>query len=242
MPKFLLKIVHQKLLKRKMINPKISVIVPAYNEASTIENTLNNLLLQKEDIHELIVIDGGSSDETIALASRYADVYSSPKGRANQMNFGVTKSTGNVLLFVHADTLLPLEGLSLIKQHIVKGGKSGRFRMRFDSDQWSLKLFATYTKLSCFSYGDQCFFVTRDVFEQLDGYRNDVPFEDVDFYTRLRRIDKPIILREKVTTSARRFLKTGSMKQKWINLLLVGMIYFRFDITKIKEKIYPDIR
>lgn len=225
-----------------MNDPRISIIIPAYNEASVIQETLQHLLSQKKDIHELIVVDGGSTDQTRALASVYADVYLSDKGRANQMNFGAQKSTGDVLLFVHADTLLPQDALQLIKKTILKGYKSGRFLMRFDSERLSLRLFASYTRLACFSYGDQCFFVTRNIYNQLEGYRHDVPFEDVDFYSRLRKIDKPIILKKKVITSARRFLKTGSMKQKWINLLLVGMVYFGFDIRNIKEKLYPDIR
>jgi glycosyltransferase involved in cell wall biosynthesis len=178
-----------------MNNPKISIVIPAYNEAEAIEGTLQNILLEKNQIHDLVVVDGGSVDDTKDRAQRYAHVISSNKGRAVQMNKGSKVTTGDVLLFVHADTLLPKDAIRTLRTKIEEGVECGRFRMQFDRDQLSLKIFASYTRFSCFSYGDQCFFVTRELFNRLGGYRTDVPFEDVDFYSRLKKISHPVILK-----------------------------------------------
>lgn len=219
---------------------KISVIIPTYNEAGTILATLGALRAQHPD--EILVADGGSDDQTAALALSCARVLHTDKGRAKQMNCGALEAEGDVLLFLHADTQLPPLGLEMIRRVMAEGKEAGRFRLRFDQKKWRLRLFASYTRFQCFSYGDQAFFVTRDLFEKLGGYRDDVPFEDVDFYTRLRKVTKPVIIREPVTTSARRFVGVGCWRQKWINLFLVGLYSLGFPIDGLKKALYPDIR
>jgi rSAM/selenodomain-associated transferase 2 len=219
---------------------KISVIIPTYNEENTIVETLKALCAQNPD--EILVVDGGSGDRTVALAAASARVVHSLKGRARQMNCGALEAQGDVLLFLHADTHLPPEGLDMIRDWIEKGKEAGRFRLRFDQKKWRLRLFASYTRFQCFSYGDQAFFVTRELFEKLGGYRENVPFEDVDFYTRLRQIRKPVIIRQPVVTSARRFLGVGCWRQKFINLFLVGLYAMGFPIAGLKKTLYPDIR
>ncbi len=203
--------------------------------------TLEDLFSQHRP-DEVIVVDGGSTDQTVKIASEWTTVISSPKSRANQMNLGAQKATGDIFLFLHADTKLPARGLLKIKEAIRRGETAGRFTMRFDRSHWLLKLFAFYTRLPCFSYGDQGFFVRRDVFQYLGGFRENVPFEDVDFYKRLSRITRPVILKDSVITSARRFTEVGTLRQKWINLLLVGLYYAGIDIARLKQKLYPDIR
>ena len=219
---------------------KISAIIPALNEESVIENSLRSLSAARP--YEIIVVDGGSVDATVRIAERFARVLSCEKGRALQMNAGAQKATGDVLLFLHADTCLPEDGLGLIRQALEKNRDAGRFRVSFDAPDFLLRCFAFYTRFHAFSYGDQAFFLRRNLFESLGGFDPVVPFEDIEFYKRLRRKTHPIILPQAVITSARRFRQAGSMKQKWINLLLVALYHAGIDIFPLKRKWYPDVR
>lgn len=220
---------------------KVSVIIPTYNEASTIYKTLEDLITRHQ-AKEVLVVDGGSSDLTRELASKWTRVISSSKGRARQMNAGAREAAGDILLFLHADTRLPEKGLERIKQVVGEGKEAGRFRMKFDEERWLLRLYSSYTRFHFFSYGDQGFFVTRELFERLGGYREDVPFEDIDFYQRLRKQTQPVILGIAVTTSARRFIGVGLVRQKIVNLLLVGLSSLGFDVSFLKQRLYPEVR
>jgi len=220
---------------------KISVIIPTYNEESSIGSTLDNLI-QNHSPDEVIVVDGGSSDRTVEIARDKVRVIRAAKGRARQLNEGARVAAGNILLFLHADTLLPRDGISLIKQTVQNGTQAGRFRLQFDRPEFWLKIFASYTRFHFFSYGDQGFFVTKSLFQQLKGFREDVPFEDIDFYKRLSKQIKPVILKDTVITSARRFTASGSLRQKFINIYLVGLYYLGIDVFKLQKKFYPDIR
>jgi len=220
---------------------KISVIIPALNEEKAIARTLEDLC-SRHHPDEVILVDGGSRDQTVNLSTPWAKVISSDKGRAHQMNTGAQSASGDVFLFLHADTLLPPGGLESIRAQMATGYQAGRFRLRFDEPKFLLQLFSSYTRFHCFSYGDQVFFVTRRLFEELNGYSENVPFEDVDFYKRLRQLTKPVIIRDPVTTSARRFSANGCLRQKWINLYLMALYYAGVDVLSLKKSIYPDLR
>ncbi|PIW65333.1 MAG: hypothetical protein COW12_02370 [Candidatus Omnitrophica bacterium CG12_big_fil_rev_8_21_14_0_65_45_16] len=114
--------------------------------------------------------------------------------------------------------------------------------MRFDHRDWLLRFYESYTRFHVFSYGDQGFFVTRELFQKLGGFNESVPFEDIDFYKRLRRLTQPVIIKEPVVTSARRFCGVGCLRQRFINLFLVGLYYAGFNVLRMKEKLYPEIR
>lgn len=221
---------------------KISVIIPAFNEEKSIGATLADLQ-ENHFPEEIIVVDGGSGDRTQEIAASLARVISAPKGRACQLNAGARAATGDVFLFLHADTRLPAGGLDTVRGLISSGRtEAGRFRLRFDSDDFSLKLFAFHTRFAFFSYGDQAFFVKRDLFEKMEGFSERVPFEDIEFYKRLSKSTRPQIIKTPVITSARRFLKVGKMRQKWINLMLVALYYLGMDVMPLKSRVYQDIR
>lgn len=217
------------------------MIIPTLNESKVIYHTLDNLVSQQKP-SEVIVVDGGSSDRTAQIASEFTTVVRSARGRARQMNLGAEQASGDFFLFLHADTILPRDGITLIRKAVESGAEAGRFRMRFDHEHPILRLFESYTRFHMFSYGDQGFFVSRELFSRLKGFKTDVPFEDLDFYKRLRQRVKPVILKEAVTTSARRFTGTGIIKQKFINFMLVGLYHLGVDIEPLKNRLYPDVR
>lgn len=221
---------------------KISVIIPALNEQEAIGSTLADLR-ENHEPDEVIVADGGSTDRTREISSALARVLETPRGRARQLNAGARAAQGDIFLFLHADTRLPAGGVEKVRGLIAsREAEAGRFRMRFDRDDFFLRLYASYTRFHFFSYGDQAFFVKREIFEKMGGFSESAPFEDIEFYKRLLRITPPYIIKNPVTTSARRFLKVGKFRQKWINLVLVTLYYLGMDVMPFKDKIYQDVR
>ncbi|HEY7534086.1 MAG TPA: TIGR04283 family arsenosugar biosynthesis glycosyltransferase, partial [Nitrospiraceae bacterium] len=170
----------------------ISVIIPTLNEERTITETIRHTA--KLGLSEIVVVDGGSSDRTIAQVASLgvAQVLTSQPGRARQLNAGAKASRGDVLLFVHADTRLPQTVKTSIESALADAlVVGGRFDVQFDSDSpWS-RLISTFmnlrSRLTRISTGDQAMFVRRNVFEQLGGF-SDIPLmEDIEFSTRLKR-------------------------------------------------------
>jgi rSAM/selenodomain-associated transferase 2 len=202
---------------------KISVIIPTLNEARGILPCLHSVNNQRGEF-ELLAIDGGSVDGTVEAVWPHARVIHSERGRAVQMNSGARHSTGEVLLFLHADSHLPPRAFSLLEQVLADSRiVGGTFRLRFSSEKFLLRLIAFFSrfKFRYFHYGDQGIFVRRWVFEQLNGFA-EIPFmEDVDFLQRLHRIGRVTVLNQPITTSARRFLERGIIRQQLMNIILV---------------------
>src|SRR5437016_3746990 len=201
------------------MNCVISVIIPTLNEGKYLEATLQRLV-QNAPQHEIIVSDGGSTDETIQIAAQHgATIITSAlasAGRALQMNSGARTATGEILLFLHADTYLRSTSLSQIETALQNpGAVGGGFARRFDSQSPFLRFscwLATWRcrKLGWF-LGDQAIFVRRTVFDQLQGFRDMPVFEDLDFSRRLARAGKVVTISPGIVCSARRFYRRGPL-------------------------------
>ena len=211
---------------------RISVVVPALNEAAGIGATLASVAAQPGPL-EVIVVDGGSHDGTPGAARHAlpeAVVVTSPRGRAAQMNAGAARATGDVLLFLHADTRLAPDALDAVRSALddpeaVAGcfetafaedaafGPVGRRLMRL----WQARLWMRWHR---FAFGDRALFARRGAFDAVGGFPDQPIFEDLDFVRAVRRRGRFVFLSASVTTSARRFRQNGALGQQLRNLSL----------------------
>jgi len=191
----------------------ISIVIPALNEERALPATLARVFEQAGDA-QVIVVDGGSEDTTRAIACGFAGVthIEAPRGRARQMNAGARLARGDWLLFLHADTLLPRDGLARIAA-LPEDALAGCFRQRFSGDDWRLRLVSRLHNFRCrctgVMYGDQAMFVRRRVFESLGGFPDVDVLEDVVFTDRLARLGRPTLVPAEVVTDARKFVRMG---------------------------------
>jgi rSAM/selenodomain-associated transferase 2 len=188
---------------------RLSIIIPTLNEAATLPVLAAELARWPAQV-EVIVADGGSTDETVASAQTFGwTVIAAPRGRGSQMNAGARLARTPVLLFLHADTCLPKEALAWIESALADPAVcGGNFSLRFDGAsreaRWLTRLYP-FLRWGGMCYGDSAMFVRRTVFEALGGYRDFPIFEDVDLFRRLRRAGRFVRLPAYATTSSRRF-------------------------------------
>ncbi len=220
---------HPQTANGSPVGPRISVIVPTLNEQACLTATLNALALAPGD--ELIVVDAGSTDGTPDIARRYTSrFYQGPRGRAQQMNHGAWHARGDVLLFLHADTLLPADGLDAVRSALQQPDTvGGAFRLIIAPATPALRLVAWGTNLRSrvggLPYGDQALFVPRRIFDELGGY-DDVPFmEDIRLVQALRRRGRLIILPQAVATSGRRWQRDGVLFTTVRNIVLMTLYF-----------------
>lgn len=230
---------------------RISVIVPTLNEQEHICTTLSHVHLAAGD--ELIVVDGGSTDATVPLAQQFTSlVLQSPAGRARQMNCGARLARGDILLFLHADTLLPRRGLDAVRTAMQRPGTvGGAFRLAFTPSTPALRVIAwgtnLRTRLGRLPYGDQALFVRRCLFETLGGYA-EVPFlEDVKLVQVLRRQGKLAFLQQAVCTSGRRWLHEGVISTTVRNNVLMTLYFCGVSPATLKRwyrdrAVHADVR
>jgi uncharacterized protein len=210
---------------------KISIVIPALNEAGSIGKVLS-------DIHslpnvEIILVDGGSSDDTISIAQELGvKVISSAKGRARQMNAGAKSATGEILLFLHADTVLPLGFETMVRSTLqppltgeIPAPIAGAFSLQIDdplpSLRWIERLVAWRSKWRQMPYGDQAIFLKAQTFWELGGFEEMPIMEDFELMRRLQRLGRIETLAATVVTSARRWLKRGVWQTTFINQAIV---------------------
>ncbi len=219
----------------------ISIIIPTYNEAAGIKTTIQNVFVAaKTHIPEIIVVDGGSSDETMAIAKQAGAmaVKSERKGRAAQMNNGVQFAKHDILYFLHADSTPPVNFISKILTAIENGAKSGCFRLKFDHEHWFLNANAWFTRfnVNAVRFGDQSLFVLKDVFKESGGFQeNLVMMEDQEIIHRLKQQGKFKVLNDVVITSARKYRDNGVYRMQGIFFRIWIMYYLGYSQEKMLQ-------
>lgn len=208
---------------------KISIIIPTYNESGNIVKLVNYLQQHRgENIAEIIVSDGGSQDDTIRRAKEAeAKIVSSPtKGRAAQMNYAASIAKGDILYFIHADTLPPVTYAPDIEKMVRQGFDLGRYRTKFDSSKWILKVNAFFTRFDWFMCmgGDQTLFITKKLFDQAGGFDGSMKImEEYEFCERARRYGKYKIMQNETLVSARKYDANSWYKVQRANYTIIKM-------------------
>jgi rSAM/selenodomain-associated transferase 2 len=200
-----------------MTEASLSIVIPTLNEASVIARALTQLQPLRETGAEVILADGGSTDNTLSLAESMVDkVVGASKGRATQMNAGAKHARGSWVLFLHADTQLPNDISQWWRSTQTNPSRWGFFLLRLDGKHWLFRCieFAINrrSRLTQVATGDQCLFIQKQCFEQMGGFKDIPLMEDVAFSKTLRRLCKPIVWRSPVTTSSRRWEQRGILK------------------------------
>jgi len=195
--------------------PSLSIIIPVLDEAANIVAALDALSPFRARGAEIIVVDGGSRDDTLERSTSLADrVITSTRGRAAQMNAGAAAARGDILLFLHADTRLPPDAGRLILEGLAQSGRAwGRFDVTIEGRHPLLPVIAAAmnarSRLTGITTGDQAMFMTRAAFHAAGGFPAIPLMEDITFARNLKRVSRPLALRARVTTSGRRWETRG---------------------------------
>ncbi|NJN69886.1 MAG: glycosyltransferase family 2 protein [Nitrospira sp.] len=233
----------------------ISVVMPVYNEEKALPHTLAALFAQPGE-YEVILVDGGSTDQTcsivagLALSPRHSALstvrlLTASKGRASQMNAGAKQAQGEWLLFLHADTVLPVGALQRLNEmETDQAIQAGGFMHRFSGEDWRLRLISFLDNFRCVRsriiYGDQALFARRSLFEELGGFPDQPILEDVAFCERLIKKTSPLILSPPVVTDARKFLKMGVFRS-FLRVLLI-ILHVEYRLPVLPRAFFQDVR
>jgi len=215
----------------------ISIIIPVLNEEDSIKPLLQQLQKIRQQGHEVIVVDGGSTDKTVSLSELLADkVITSSAGRAIQMNKGASHSKNEILWFLHADTLIP-EGAIKHIQHALKNRLWGRFNIHLSGKNILFRIIGTMMNLrSCLSgivTGDQGIFIDKLLFNQTGGFPNIPLMEDIAISKNLKKFSRPACVKEKLITSSRRWEKNGILSTVFLMWKLRFLFWLGVSANKI---------
>ena len=226
----------------------LTFITPTYNECTTIEYTLSELLKVINEQDEVIVVDGDSEDGTQQIVNKFKRVklLQSQRGRAVQMNMGVRESKNNYIFFLHADTLIDETGLKLLKEEIKDNNVSwGWFKLKFSSSKKIyriLEFLASFrTNLVQEPLGDHGIFVNKQIFEKVGGYPEIPLMEDVELVKKLKKISKGKRINHFVTSSPRRLEKGGILKTV-LKMCLIRTLYFFGTSSETLSNHYSTVR
>jgi rSAM/selenodomain-associated transferase 2 len=223
---------------------RVAIVVPALDEEEALGRTLPAALAAAD---EVVVSDGGSRDRTLAVARALgARTVTGPPSRGGQLNRGAAAApAADLLLFLHADTLLPPDGVELARAAVAAGAVGGGFLVRFDVDRPSLRLGARLinlrTRATRVPLGDQAQFATAAAFRRLGGYRDWPILEDLDFARRLKRLGRVALVGRPVTTAARRFVERGVAATVATNWLIWGLFFAGVPPHRL-TRLYRQIR
>ena len=221
------------------MKPRWSIVMPVLDEASTLRGVLDALAPLRARGVELIVVDGHSGDGTSDVAAGAADlVLTGPRGRASQMNLGAARASGDVLVFLHADTRLPGQALPAIDEALRCGKPWGRFDVEIAGAAWTFKLIAALmnwrSRWSGIATGDQAIFVKRSAFDAVGGFPEQPLMEDIELSRRLRRrFGRPACLKARVVTSGRRWERDGI----WPTILLMWRLRLLYRLGVAPERL-----
>jgi len=212
----------------------VSIIIPVLNDEQNLSHVLQVLQPFRESDHEIIVVDGGSTDNSLMFAQQAADVaIVSKPGRALQMNSGASVATGDVYLFLHADTNLPDDALQLLSALDDRQPLWGRFDVRLSSDRTIFRLIEWLmnlrSRLTSIATGDQAIFVDADLFDHVGGFPEIALMEDIAMSQLLKKHINPVCLKSKVTTSSRRWETNGIVSTVFLMWKL--RLYYFFGVS-----------
>ena len=231
---------------------KISIIIPVLNEARNIQLFLQKLQPLREQGHEIVLVDGRSQDDTRILARPYIDrMMTSDRGRAKQMRLGAKMATGQVFLFLHADTVLPQQADQIILMALYSAQAAnhstgfiwGRFNVRLSGDHWLFRIIEQMmNRRSCLTgiaTGDQGIFVSKVLYNQVGGIPAIDLMEDIEFSKRLKKYTQPICLKTSVITSSRRWENNGILKTVFLMWSMRLQYFFGVKPELLVKKYYP---
>jgi rSAM/selenodomain-associated transferase 2 len=223
---------------------KTSIIIPILNEARGIGAAVDRLKSIK-NVYEVIFVDGGSTDGTLEIIPKEFKIVDSPRGRGMQLNKGASTAHGDVLLFLHCDSILSKDAVQAISKAINQGFEGGCFSLQFDQSGALLALIARLSnlrvKLLRVMFGDQGIFIKREVFERLGGFPEIPIMEDLEFSLKLRKQCKIIQVKDKIITSARRFEKNGVLRTIMF-MHKMKLLYFMGRSPEELYQIYKNVR
>lgn len=224
---------------------RVSLIIPVLNEERQVYRLLTSSQRIKGQSTELIIVDGGSQDNTVSLAEEFADqVINSPRGRAAQMNAGADVATGDILVFLHVDTQLPDDFLSVLADDFLESGKQwGRFDVRLSGSHVMFRIIEFFmncrSRVTGIATGDQAIFVKRTAFVEIGGYASLALMEDINLSMRLKKVSRPYCNRSRVVSSSRKW-ETNGILATVLLMWRIRLAYFFGTSPDHLARIYYD--